>query len=180
MGISHCPYLIAQYSRYRGRDVYTSVLSLLDAGYDPIKLTSNCLRFPSMLAAPPDRVIGWQSLMNAFGIARGEGSFAKFLSRASFMFYLDPPQLMDEDYNEERISPASVYTGDGYVSFKTLRVLKLIQGLGLADIDKVVRTQPFLLLADENEVYSRVVALKSLFADCEPYESPSSPLCGSE
>ena len=171
--VSHCPYLVAQYSRYKGRDVSTTARALLDAGYDPLTLVSTCMRFPSMLAAPPDRIAGWQELMSAFGIARGPGSFAKFLSRASFMFYLDPPQFMDEDYNEMRISRASVATGDGYVSFKTLRVLKLIQSLRLHDLDKIVRTQPFLLLADENEVYARIVALKSLFADTEMLDSSS-------
>jgi hypothetical protein len=41
----------------------------------------------------------------------------------------------------------------------------------LDDIDKVVRTQPFLLLAEEPQVVGRIIALKSIFADCEEYDT---------
>lgn len=44
-----------------------------------------------------------------------------------------------------------------------------MESLGLDDIDKVVRTQPFLLLAEEPQVVARIIALKSIFADCEEY-----------
>ena len=58
--VSHCPYLIAQYSRYEGRDVFSTARALVECGYDGDRLVQNCMRFPSMLAAPPDRIRGWR------------------------------------------------------------------------------------------------------------------------
>ena len=58
--VSHCPYLIAQYARYSGRDVFATARALIDCGYDGDRLVQNCMRFPSMLAAPPDRIRGWR------------------------------------------------------------------------------------------------------------------------
>lgn len=54
--ISHCPYLIAQYAHYRGRDLFATAKALLDVGYTMPRLVSDVMRFPSMLAAPPDRI----------------------------------------------------------------------------------------------------------------------------
>ena len=54
--VSHCPYLIAQYAHYKGRDVYATARALLDAGYTLPKLVQEVMRFPSMLATPPDRI----------------------------------------------------------------------------------------------------------------------------
>jgi hypothetical protein len=60
--ISHCPYLLAQYERHRGRDILTTVTVLLkEAGYKPEKLKNDCMRFPTMLAAPADRLRGEQA-----------------------------------------------------------------------------------------------------------------------
>ena len=166
--ISHCPYLVAQYSRYKGRDVYTSAMALLDAGYEPMKLVSACMRFPSMLAAPPDRIAGWKALIQNYGIARSPTLFAKLLSKATYMFYIDPPLIWDSDeYNERKIVRAAVDPAEGTIAYKSIRILKLLHGLKLYDMDKTIRTQPFLLLEDEQEVYARIVALKGIFADCE-------------
>jgi hypothetical protein len=54
--ISHCPYLIAQYAHYKGRDLFATAKALLDVGYTMPRLVSDIMRFPSMLAAPPDRI----------------------------------------------------------------------------------------------------------------------------
>jgi S-adenosylmethionine hydrolase len=36
--VSHCPYLIAQYSRYKGRDIFATASAFLDVGYTLPKL----------------------------------------------------------------------------------------------------------------------------------------------
>ena len=36
--VSHCPYLIAQYARYKGRDVFATAKALMDVGYTLPKL----------------------------------------------------------------------------------------------------------------------------------------------
>lgn len=61
--ISHCPYLLAQYACYRGRDVFATARALLEVGYSAAHLTEDIMRFPSMLAAPPGRINGWLSLL---------------------------------------------------------------------------------------------------------------------
>ena len=38
--VSHCPYLIAQYARYKGRDVFATAKALLDVGYTVPRLVS--------------------------------------------------------------------------------------------------------------------------------------------
>ena len=58
--LSHCPYLVAQYARFPGRDVYASAAALLDSGYESSRLIQDCIRFPSILASPPDRIRGWK------------------------------------------------------------------------------------------------------------------------
>jgi hypothetical protein len=54
--VSHCPYLLSQYARYKGRDVFATAKALLEVGYTLPKLVNDVMRFPSMLAAPPDRI----------------------------------------------------------------------------------------------------------------------------
>ena len=36
--VSHCPYLIAQYARYKGRDVFATAKALMEVGYTLPKL----------------------------------------------------------------------------------------------------------------------------------------------
>ena len=38
--VSHCPYLIAQYARYKGRDVYATAKAIMEVGYTLPKLVS--------------------------------------------------------------------------------------------------------------------------------------------
>ena len=66
-------------------------------GYSSNVLIDDIIRFPSILAAPPDRIKGWMSLLNYYGIAKSPGLYGKMLKRAPFMFYIDPPMLFDID-----------------------------------------------------------------------------------
>ena len=38
--VSHCPYLIAQYARYKGRDVYATAKAIMEVGYTLPNLVS--------------------------------------------------------------------------------------------------------------------------------------------
>lgn len=169
--VSHCPFLIAQYARYRGRDVYSTVRALLDVGYDAASLADDVMRFPSMLAAPPDRLRGWLALLEGYGIARGTGLFGKLLKRAPFMYYINPPHLHGEADEEEGIFPSRgggddvSTTASAFVVYESLRVLQLLVGLHLPDLDKIVRTQPALLLCQVREVSKRCNFLLNLFLD---------------
>ena len=51
------------------------------------------MRFPSMLAAPPDRLLGWRALLQAHGVAGSR--FGRLMRKAPYMFYVNPPQLFD-------------------------------------------------------------------------------------
>ena len=61
--ISHCPFLLAQYCRYKGRDVLSTAKALKEVGYSSVNLIEDIMRFPTILSAPPDRVRGWMSLL---------------------------------------------------------------------------------------------------------------------
>lgn len=169
--VSHCPFLIAQYARYRGRDVYSTVRALLDVGYDAASLAEDVMRFPSMLAAPPDRLRGWLALLEGYGIARGTGLFGKMLKRAPFMYYINPPHLLGEEDEEEAFFPSRgggddvSTTASAFVVYESLRVLQLLGGLNLPDLDKIVRTQPALLLCQVHEVSRRCSFLLNLFLE---------------
>jgi hypothetical protein len=67
------------------------------------------------------------------------------------------------------VSNLAYSSTEGYVCYNALRILRLLESLSLHDIDKVVRTQPLLLLDEVREVSARIIALKSIFADCEEY-----------
>ena len=177
--VSHCPFLIAQYARYRGRDVYTTVLSLVEVGYDRSTIIADILRFPSMLAAPPDRLRSWLSLLQGFGVAKDSGLFGKLLKRAPFMFYVNPPSIWEAaGLGSSSSSSSSENSGDAststtaFVVKEALDVLQLLSSLGLPDLDKVVRTQPTLLLTPADEVKRRCDFLLNLFLDA-PFLLPT-------
>ena len=60
-------------------------------------MIEDILRFPYILASPPDRIKGWASLLQLYGIAETPSTYGKMLKRAPFMFYIDPPMLFDRD-----------------------------------------------------------------------------------
>lgn len=162
--MSHCPYLLAQYARYKGRDISATAAALVENGFSMSRLTEDCMRFPSLLSAPPDRIRGWKYLLSNFGVAQDSLAFAKMLQRAPFMYYTDPPQYHDEDLADRINDKLSVNAG-GYIVYEALRVLRVIDSLHLEDMDKVVRTQPDLLMTSADEVALRIKFLLGLFLE---------------
>ena len=165
--VSHCPYLIAQCARYKGRDLQTTAMALVDVGYQPDKLLSDILRFPSMLSTPPDRLRGWMSLLDGFGVKTENGLFSKTLRRAPFMFYVNPPYLLfqDESASVRETSTNDVSTtASGFVVYEAYRVLQTLSGYDF-NMDKVVRSQPSILLCEASEVERRAEFLLNLFLD---------------
>ena len=173
--VSHCPYLIAQYARYKGRDVYATFRALMDAGYTKEKLVDDIMRFPSMLAAPPERISGWSYLLQCFNVATDRGLFGKLLRRAPFMYYLNPPQFHDVDQADDTVRNDISTTASGFVAYESLRVLRLLQERDFPDLDKIVRTQPSILLADTDEVRARANFLFNLFMESNPSNAAYAP-----
>ena len=165
--ISHCPYLIAQYSRYRGRDVSITARVLRDVGYFGKNVKTDIMRFPSVLAAPPDRLRGWSSLLEGFGVNTTNGLFGNTLKRAPFMFNVNPPYLlfMDDDSSikETNINDVSTTASDFTVS-EALKVLQLLASYDM-DMDKVVRSNPSILTCPSNEVHCRLNFLMNLYLE---------------
>ena len=167
--VSHCPYLIAQYAHYQGRDVVTTFRALLDAGYTRERLMEDIMRFPSMLSSPPERISGWCQLLQCFNVATSDKAlFGKMLRRAPFMYYHNPPQIFDDVPSDEIVTSDVSTTATGFVAYSSLRVLKLLQEQGFPDLDKIVRTQPSILLANAAEVTARANFLFNLFMETSP------------
>lgn len=165
--LSHCPYLIAQYHRYKGRDVGATARALVAAGYSATSLAADLRRFPSMLSAPPDRIRGWMHLLAAYGVAAGPGQFGKYIRRAPFMFNLNAPHILDDGPLSSRSSSSlssssssddlqCSTTASEYVAYDALQVLDLLWDLRVGDLDKVMRTQPSLLLTEVAALKERV------------------------
>ena len=129
------------------------------------------MRFPSMLSAPPDRIRGWQSLLDGYNVARKPGLFWKLLKKAPFMFYVNPPAINDIDLT--MIPGDASATASGFVAYEALQVLGLVNSLRLSDMDKVIRTQPMLLLENSEEVRQRINFLLKLFLENSSSASPS-------
>lgn len=182
--VSHCPFLVAQYSNYRGRDLYATVMAMKEVGYPAAKLVEDVIRFPTMLSAPPERLRGWRDLLFSYAIAPTPASFGKLLKKSPFMFYLTPPRVMEEDLSMEPDAAAEgggeggggrlvSATATGHVQHEVRRVLDMLADLDLApmDLDKVVRTQPSILLTSAAEVSARVSFLVGLFTGV-PWSPP--------
>eukprot|EP00607_Mallomonas_marina_P005226 CAMPEP_0182434190 /NCGR_PEP_ID=MMETSP1167-20130531/68249_1 /TAXON_ID=2988 /ORGANISM="Mallomonas Sp, Strain CCMP3275" /LENGTH=480 /DNA_ID=CAMNT_0024623765 /DNA_START=277 /DNA_END=1719 /DNA_ORIENTATION=+ len=161
--LSHCPFLLAQEARYRGRDVYATVCTLLDVGVTEQQLVEDCLRFPSLLTAPPDRIHGWRSLLEGFGVATEKRLFGKLLRKAPFMMYVNPPSLFDQEETQPYNDNVSV-TASGFIVYEALRILQLLQEQGFSSrcIDRIVRSSPSLLLSDSSVLRQRLVMLRYL------------------
>ena len=171
---SHCPFLIAQYARYKGRDVLATASALLDAGYEYQPLVSNILRFPTILATPPDRIKGWVALLHAFGIALKPNQFVKMIERAPFMYSLNAPPMCDQELNNLS-SFASEDDPKNELSHtierQILVSLEILRDLQLPDIDKVVRSIPEILLVPANDISERSRYLFNLFREEVSYTS---------
>ena len=131
------------------------------------------LRFPSMLAAPPERISGWSNLLHCFDIAKGRGLFGKLLRRAPFMYYLNPPLVHDDSpLSDHEIQYDNVSTtASSFVAYESLRVLQFLRDQDYPDLDKIVRTQPLILLAKKEEITARAEFLFDLFVDTLPLPS---------
>lgn len=158
--ISHCPYLLAQYCRYKGRDVCATVCVLNEVGYtnDTTFLVDDIMRFPSILATPPERLRGWISVLQRFGVAMEPHLFGKMLRRATFMFQLDPPYVSEMFDNTGNEKPSSS------VVYEAASILSVLDSLNVPDLDKVIRTQPSILLCDKKEIEQRIQFLLRIFS----------------
>lgn len=164
--ISHCPYLLAQYARYKGRDVQRTIEALVEVGYSTTNLVNDCMRFPSMLAAPPDRLKGWKSLLENFGIADDPKLFGSLLKRAPYMFYLDPPFVHDmfgADFS--RTSGGVTTSASSSFLFEALEVLQYLDTLNLYDMDKLIRAEPQILVESTVVLQGRVEFMMALFME---------------
>jgi hypothetical protein len=79
------------------------------------------------------------------------------------MFYVNPPVLNEIDLS--MIPGDASTTASGFVAYEALRVLDLVASLGLTDVDKVVRTQPLMLLESSAEINRRINFLLNLFLE---------------
>lgn len=109
---------------------------------------------------------GWRSLLEGFGIAKDPALFGKMLKRAPFMYNMNPPKVGDEDLSHVVDSDAST-TASGFVAYGALKVLELLSSQKFPDLDKIIRTQPWILLVDVSEVSARATFLYNLFADAK-------------
>jgi hypothetical protein len=165
---SHCPFLIAQYARYKGRDVLATASALLDAGYDYKKLVSNLLRFPTILATPPDRIKGWVALLHAFGIALKPNEFVKMIEKAPFMYYINAPPMCEQEINNISSfgSDADPKNDASHnLERQILSSLEILRDLQLPDIDKLVRTSPEILLIPSQDISQRSRYLFNFFRE---------------
>ena len=152
----------------RSQSFLSFILSAaLTEPYIDVKQVSDVMRFPSMLAAPPDRIRGWAALLAGFGIATEPALFGKMLKRAPFMFYVNPPGLGDDDLSHVVDCDVSA-TASGFVAYAALNVLQLLKAQNFPDLDKIVRTQPSILLVDPKEVKSRAEFLLNMFVENMP------------
>lgn len=180
--LSHCPYLIAQYARYKGRDVIATIKALYVAGYTPDLLMKDIIRFPSMLSATPDRINGWRNLLAHFGVGNKGGStdFCSLLRRSPFMYYVDASSVASVGISVDLGSAADYMQAIGqsqpigrldacdisHTSTITepLEVLRFLWELRLPDLDKIIRSRPDILLTDVDELLSRVNSLYEMFS----------------
>jgi hypothetical protein len=59
-------------------------------------------------------------------------------------------------------------TASGFVAYEVMNVLQLLRAQNFPDLDKIVRTQPSILLVDTTEVMARANFLFNLFAESLP------------
>lgn len=97
--------------------------------------------------------------------------FGKMLKKAPYMLHLDAPSTAEEKRNAmSRVEHRDTATSSDHIAFNALRILQLLSSLDLPDLDKVMRTQPLLLLADIQEVNARVDFLFTLCHETKPFQ----------
>ena len=143
---------------------------MIDAGVSPDKLKEDMMRFPSILATPPDRIRGWQSLLHNYGIALEPELFGSMLRKASYMFYINPPLVFDEEkqtlLNQMKLTSSSTSTS-GSIAYSALQVLELFRATGMSVlcVDRVVRSSPMLLLENSELIKQRLSFLHGLLLE---------------
>jgi mTERF len=100
------------------------------------------------------------------------------LKKAPYMLHVDAPHIAGEKRSPvSRVEDYNTAASSDRVACNALKVLQLLSSLDLPDLDKVVRTQPLLLLADIEEVNARVDFLFHLCRDSKPAQvSRANPL----
>ena len=97
------------------------------------------------------------ALLEGYGVKTENGFFGKTLQKAPFMFYVNPPYLLFQDddasIRDNNVNDVST-TASEFVVFDAFRVLQLLSSYNL-DMDKVVRSQPSLLVVSPDEVNRR-------------------------
>lgn len=112
------------------------------------------------------------SLLGGFGIAQDPVLFGKMLRRAPFMLYANPPKIGDEDLSDIENNDVST-TASGFFAYESLKVLQLLRSQDFPDMDKIVRAQPSILLADSSEISARLRFLSDIFLESMSLPSAS-------
>lgn len=170
--IAHCPYLIIQHHNTPGKDFSLLYRLLLELGYSQTTLWKDLTLFPSILTSSAERILGWKKVFDWFydnaGVEsdssrRKRGapprSFSSLLRKAPFLFYLDPPHSPSEFlsfFSSEAIGDSD---SQQVLSHRIVTNLDYLSTLRLPDLDKIIRSEPSLLLQHSDEIASRIAVL---------------------
>ena len=98
------------------------------------------------------------------------------LQRAPFMLYVNPPKIDDEDTSNLMENETAI-PSTSFIACGALKVLQLLKSKNLPDLDKIVRSQPTILLADPIEIDARINFLYNLFLENTSQSSILSSEC---
>jgi hypothetical protein len=194
--ISHCPYLLAQYFKYPGKDISSTIIALLDLGFKEKDLLPYIRKFPTVLTASADRLYGWFALLQSYNIAKDK--CARLLERSPFMFYINAPSVFevehmdlvkkeslwnamerrkrndDSDNGKDGSSESSEGRTDieeferEIVWYEVVQVLEMLKHFGIPFADKLIRSQPAILLESAAEIRERYLALLNFYFGITP------------
>ena len=104
------------------------------------------------------------ALLNGFGIAENPQLFGKMLRKAPFMLYINPPKIGDEDTSNLMENETAI-PSTSFIACGALKVLQLLKSQNFPDLDKIVRSQPTILLTDPLEISARINFLSNMFLE---------------
>lgn len=105
--------------------------------------------------------------MTSFGVATASPQlFGKMLRRAPFMFNIDPPSVFDCD-PINIVSEATHTTSNGFFAYNALAVLQEVSKFQLRDMDKIIRSDPKILMVESTEVAKRLSFLLGIYSELE-------------
>ena len=116
------------------------------------------------------------ALLNGFGIAENPQLFGKMLRKAPFMLYINPPKIDDED-TSNLIENETAIPSTSFIACGALKVLQLLKSQNFPDLDKIVRSQPTILLTDPLEISARIKFLSDMFLENTSQSLILSPEC---